>query len=148
MLIAVFGGKGVGKSTFIQNSLVCIKNLLFPTFLSFTAFFLSASLLSFFFPPPSPQGHYERKSEAGDQFYITGSVGMCGRDVPVKIVRSLVHIMHTCTNVVTSSLSCIAMICVEGRGREGRREREEGMREGEGGGREGDAAFIACHIIP
>ena len=71
---------------------------------------------------------------------------MCGRDVPVKIVRSLLPHAHNAAHTHKCCHLFPLLYCNDlvWRGEGGRR--EGGMREG--GGREGDAAFIACHIIP
>ena len=121
MLIAVFGSGGVRN----PHSLIGLCHLeslekSIHFFLLLPSSFLLHCCLSFFLPPP--QGHYERKYEAGDQFYITESISMCGRDVPMKIVCSLVHMHITRTNVVTSSLSrnCNDLVWREREGEGGR----------------------------
>ena len=82
MLIAVFGGKGVGKSTFIQNSLVCIKNLYsLHFFLLLPSFFLLHYCLSFFLPPP-PRAIMRENLRQGTSFILLGVLACAGGMFP------------------------------------------------------------------
>ena len=82
MLIAVFGSKGVGKSTFIQNSLVCIKNLYsLHFFLLLPFFFLLHYCLSFSSPPP-PRAIMRENVRQGTNFILLGALACVAGTFP------------------------------------------------------------------